>query len=67
MLLCGMEYGLWPSWIGKHTLFRPPLGWLMRLLRGIPIDRSAPQNMVQQMAELFQSRDQHLHDAAVAS
>ncbi len=45
------------SWIGKHTLFRPPFGWLMRLLGGVPIDRSAPQGLVGQMADTFRARD----------
>src|SRR5690349_14568081 len=29
------------SFLGKHTLFWPPLGWFMRLLGGEPVDRSA--------------------------
>jgi 1-acyl-sn-glycerol-3-phosphate acyltransferase len=27
------------GWLGKHTLFRRPFGWFMRLLGGIAIDR----------------------------
>ena len=38
------------SWMGKHALFRPPLGWLMRLTGGIPIDRRRPGGMVEQAA-----------------
>jgi 1-acyl-sn-glycerol-3-phosphate acyltransferase len=36
MMLCG---NLRLRWVGKHTLFRGPLGWLMRALGGIPVDR----------------------------
>jgi 1-acyl-sn-glycerol-3-phosphate acyltransferase len=43
------------SWFGKHTLFLPPWGWLMRKLGGIPVDRRAPQSLVSQMAERFRS------------
>lgn len=44
-------------WMGKHTLFRPPLGRLMRWLGGIPIDRARPANRVQLVAELFDGYD----------
>ena len=26
MMLCGMAMGVWPCWVGKASLFRPPLG-----------------------------------------
>lgn len=45
------------SWLGKHTLFTPPWGWVMRKLGGIPIDRRAPQSLVKQIAERFESCD----------
>ena len=41
------------SWMGKHAMFRPPLGWLMRRLGGIPVIRNQSQNMVSQMAATF--------------
>jgi 1-acyl-sn-glycerol-3-phosphate acyltransferase len=56
MLLCSLSYGMWPSWVGKHTLFRAPLGWLLRLLGGIPIDRRSRGNRVEQLAALFATR-----------
>ena len=40
MLLCSLSYGMWPSWVGKHTIFQPPLGWLLRAPRRDP-DRPA--------------------------
>jgi len=57
MLLCSLHYGMWPSWVGKHTLFHPPLGWLLRLLGGIPIDRRSRGNRVEQLAALFAGRN----------
>ena len=45
------------SWFGKHTVFIPPWGWLLRKLGGIPVDRRAPQSLVMQMAEKFKSSD----------
>lgn len=41
--------GLHFSWMGKHTLFFPPAGYLMRWMGGIPINRSAPLGVVEQM------------------
>ncbi|HUT44328.1 MAG TPA: lysophospholipid acyltransferase family protein [Desulfobacterales bacterium] len=35
-------------WMGKHTLFKPPLGFLTRFLGGIPIDRSTSSDTVKQ-------------------
>ena len=57
MLLCGFAFGVWPSWAGKHSLFRPPFGWIFRLLGGIPIDRRARGNRVEQLAALFAARE----------
>ena len=56
MLLCAVSFGMWPSWVGKHSLFRPPFGGLLRLLGGIPIDRRSRGNRVEQLAGLFAGR-----------
>ncbi|HEY8188579.1 MAG TPA: lysophospholipid acyltransferase family protein, partial [Pyrinomonadaceae bacterium] len=45
------------SWFGKHTAFKPPWGWLLRKLGGIPVDRRSPHSLVTQMAEEFRTRD----------
>jgi len=45
------------SWIGKHTLFEPPFGWLLRLVGGISVDRRKPQGMVEQMAHTFETTE----------
>ena len=45
------------SWMGKHVLFRPPLGWLMRRVGGIPIVRHRRGNMVSQMARAFEESE----------
>lgn len=44
-------------WMGKQSLFRPPLGWLLRWLGGVPIDRSGPRRAVQQMVDTFSQHD----------
>ena len=49
--------GLKISWMGKHSLFRPPLGWLMRAAGGIPVVRSRSGNLVSQMARSFEGSE----------
>ena len=44
-------------WLGKHTLFRRPFGFLFRWMGGIPIYRSASQNMVAQSVEMFRNSE----------
>jgi 1-acyl-sn-glycerol-3-phosphate acyltransferase len=44
-------------WFGKHTLFDPPWGWLLRRLGGFPVDRRASQSLVMQMTERFNRSD----------
>lgn len=46
------------SWVGKHTLFKPPLGTFMRLIGGVPVDRRVRADAVKNMAHLFDGRDQ---------
>lgn len=43
------------SALGKDTLFVGPLGWLLRTIGVIPVDRSSPQGMVQQIVARFAS------------
>ena len=43
-------------WMGKHTLFRRPFGPLLRMLGGIPIDRTKSRDTVSQIAQAFRER-----------
>lgn len=43
--------------IGKHSLFRWPMGDFMRALGGVPVDRSAPQDLVSQVVAQFERHD----------
>lgn len=49
------HYRLKVHYLGKHTLFRWPFGWLFRRLGGIPVDRSKASGVVGQVAEAFES------------
>jgi 1-acyl-sn-glycerol-3-phosphate acyltransferase len=42
-------------WLGKHSLFRRPFGFLFRWMGGIPVYRSASKNMVAQSVEMFRN------------
>jgi 1-acyl-sn-glycerol-3-phosphate acyltransferase len=42
--------GLGIVFIGKQEAFWGPLGWLLRLFGGVPVDRSAPGGIVDQVA-----------------
>jgi 1-acyl-sn-glycerol-3-phosphate acyltransferase len=44
--------------LGKDTLFRPPLGWLMRWAGGIPVDRVAAEGVTDAAVASFRSEAQ---------
>jgi 1-acyl-sn-glycerol-3-phosphate acyltransferase len=47
--------GLRVRFLGKHTLFHPPLGWLMRWFGGTPVVRETPQGAVAQAVAMLES------------
>ncbi len=49
------EYQVRVSFIGKHTLFRWPLGMLMRRWGGIPVDRRRPEGLVDQVTSAIEA------------
>lgn len=46
------------SWVAKHTLFSGPLGYLLRKLGGIPVDRKARTGFLNSMVSAFENSDQ---------
>jgi len=40
-------------WLGKHTLFKPPLKFIMTLLGGVPVDRSMPHGLVDSLTTIL--------------
>lgn len=46
------------SWLGKHTIFRLPLGPLLRWLGGEPVNRAAAHHAVAAAIEQFRVRPQ---------
>jgi 1-acyl-sn-glycerol-3-phosphate acyltransferase len=57
MLAFAVIFDVKIRWMGKHVLFRPPHGWLMRRLGGIPIVRHRRGDIVSQMARAFGESD----------
>jgi 1-acyl-sn-glycerol-3-phosphate acyltransferase len=57
LLALGEIFDVRTSWMGKHQLFRPPLGWIMRRLGGIPVVRHRSGNLVSAVAEEFERRE----------
>jgi len=55
-LFCSFILGIKASWIGKHTLFRPPMGWFMRAFGGIPVDRRHAHGTVNEIARIIKER-----------
>jgi 1-acyl-sn-glycerol-3-phosphate acyltransferase len=43
--------------VGKHTLFRGPLGVFMRWLGGVPVDRSAAAGFVEETARVLRESE----------
>jgi 1-acyl-sn-glycerol-3-phosphate acyltransferase len=50
--------GLNLNFVGKHTLFRWPLGPFMRWLGGIPVNRNVSTNFVDQVVANFRQYDE---------
>lgn len=46
------------SWLGKDSLFKGPMGPVMRKLGGVAVDRSAPGGMVAALANELRTRDE---------
>ena len=53
-----MSLGLRCSYLAKASLFKFPLGILMRAFGGIPVDRSSKNGVVDQMSEHFRKAEQ---------
>jgi 1-acyl-sn-glycerol-3-phosphate acyltransferase len=56
MMAFALASGLRVNWLGKHTLFRGPLGALWRWLGGFPVDRAAQNGVVEATTALFRQQ-----------
>ncbi len=53
MLLFAAAFDIKVTWMAKHSLFWPPLGWFMRAMGGMPIVRHQNRNVVESMVDDF--------------
>lgn len=53
LLLFGAAFDIKIKWMAKHSLFYPPMGWVMRALGGMPIVRHENRNAVDEMVAAF--------------
>ena len=45
------------SWLGKHTLFKPPYGAFFKWVGGIPVDRRSRHDLVSQVVRVLNESD----------
>lgn len=55
MLAITADAGISVKFLGKKALFVPPFGWLMRALGGIPVDRTSPRGLVEDLSARIRS------------
>ncbi len=53
MLLFAFAFDIKVTWMAKHSLFYPPMGWIMKALGGMPIVRHRNQKVVDSMVDMF--------------
>jgi 1-acyl-sn-glycerol-3-phosphate acyltransferase len=46
------------KYLAKQSLFKPPVGWLLRATGGTPIDRTKSGNTVKIIKEIFDAKDE---------
>ena len=55
MLMFAAAFDIKVTWMAKHSLFFPPMGWIMRAMGGMPIIRNKNQNVVSAMVAAFET------------
>jgi 1-acyl-sn-glycerol-3-phosphate acyltransferase len=59
MLLLMYATGLKLHWIGKHSLFKPPLGRFMKRMGGIPVDRRSQNKFVDFIIDVIHQHQEY--------
>ena len=52
-----LALGIRLTYIAKHSLFKGPLGWMMRATGGVPIDRSSARGTVEEIVNQFETNE----------
>jgi len=53
MIMVAFSFRVNLRWLGKHTLFKPPFGFLARFAGGLPIERSESHGNVKQAVDIL--------------
>jgi len=56
-IACVMATGMQVNFLGKHTLFKGVLGKFMYAMGGIPVERHAPKDLIDQVAQQVEDQD----------
>lgn len=48
------------NWMAKDGAFRPPFGWFLRLIGGVPVERSEHHNFVDQAVKIFDENERFI-------
>ena len=57
-VICRGALGQKIHFLGKHQLFKPPLGWFFKIVGGIPVDRSRSNKLVDDVVDLFNKNNE---------
>lgn len=60
MLATGWKMGLNFKWLGKSQMFPKPLAGLMKALGGIPVDRTEPRGLVEDLVRRAEAGEKYL-------
>lgn len=56
--LAFVMYGIKPKILIKKDLFFPPLGWILKAMGGIPVDRKKNNNLTDYAVQLFNNHEE---------
>jgi 1-acyl-sn-glycerol-3-phosphate acyltransferase len=57
LISAAYSFGVGINWLGKDSLFKTPIGPLLRYVGGIPVDRSKANKLVQSLCDLIDEAD----------
>src|SRR3990167_2651054 len=52
------QYKVNAKFLIKKELFKPPMGWLLKAMGGIPVDRKKNNNITEQAVKYFRERSE---------
>ena len=56
-MTAALAIGLRFKWLAKHTLFKNPIGPILKFFGGIPVDRRVRSSVIEKMTEMFNNSE----------